>query len=568
MTRAFAWLIARTMRNRFARQLQRARQPRYALPMLLGLLYAWAVFISPSRRPPLAGAAANGTAHLGFAAALALLVAWWWLLGNEHPSLPFTPAEVQLLFPAPVTRRQLVGLKLVQAQWAVLVSTGVWLILLGPGGVPLVLRALALWVLFTTLHLHHTAASLVRAGAAEHGRAGVRRNAWALVLFAIALTVTAIAVARALPALRDALATGGALAAAGALLHAPGVMLVLTPFRLMLAPAFASTTAEWARAMLPAVAIMAAHYLWVLRSDVAFEESAAEAAARRAALRAARAQRGAPEPRRGRVRVPLPPRGHPAMAIAWKNVVAFTRTIRPASVVVLILAAVAGFSIASTEALGARGGAWFIGTMALAFAGALVVLGPTWVRNDLRLDMLRLELLRALPLRGAALVRAELAGSALTLTAMQLALGLIALLVLPATDAPLLAPGERGAAALAAIVALPVVNCAGLLVQNGAALLFPDWVRLGLTRATGVEAMGQNILTSLGAMLALGILAAVPVALGAVVAVLTLDRLGVWAIPLAALGGALTLAAELWALTAWLGRAFDRTEPLVTESTM
>src|SRR5439155_1724547 len=57
-----------------------------------------------------------------------------------------------------------------------------------------------------------------------------------------------------------------------------------------------------------------------------------------------------------------------------------------------------------------------------------LVLGPQWVRNDLRNDLLKLDLLRSYPLPGRAVVAAETAASTLVLTALQLALLVIAYL--------------------------------------------------------------------------------------------------------------------------------------------
>lgn len=574
MMRALVWLVVRGQRNRMARRLRRARQPRYAIAMIAGALYLWMVFFSPGRRAPLANASTNGLAHLLYALGLAVLVASWWLLGSDRPALAFSPAEVQLLFPAPLSRRQLVRLKLLQAQGAVLVSTVIWLLLLGTGGLPLPLRAVALWVVFSTLHLHHVAASLVRAGATEHGAAGLRRSAWALALFAAGAAVAVAGLARELPAIREALATGGAPGAARAVLRSPAVMLVLTPFRALLAPAFARSFGEWARAMLPATLLLAAHYPWVMRTDVAFEEGAAEAAARRAAAGTG-AGTGRPgrrarirDPRRGIARawLPLAPTGAPAGAITWKNIIAFLRTMRLASTVVIIVAAVGGFVISSSESGTTRGGAWFVGAIALSLAGALVLLGPLWIRNDLRLDMLRLELLRALPVRGTSMVRAEIAGSALTLTVLQAALVLVAAIALPGGDRMPFLWSARGAVVVAVLLALPAVNGAGLLVQNSAALIFPGWVRLGLVRPSGVEAMGQSILTTFGSAIGMLALLALPAAAAIAVTVALFPTVGPWALPLAAALGALLLGGELWMITSRLGRVFDRTEPMDVET--
>ena len=49
--------------------------------------------------------------------ALALFTAKWWLLGSTNSALAFTPAEVQLLFPAPIRRRTLVLYKIARPSW-------------------------------------------------------------------------------------------------------------------------------------------------------------------------------------------------------------------------------------------------------------------------------------------------------------------------------------------------------------------------------------------------------------------------------------------------------------------
>jgi hypothetical protein len=53
---------------------------------------------------------------------------------------------------------------------------------------------------------------------------------------------------------------------------------------------------------------------------------------------------------------------------------------------------------------------------------------------------------------------------------------------------------ERTILLLLAVVFLPGINLLGMLIQNGAALLYPAWVRLGSGRPGGVEALGQNLL--------------------------------------------------------------------------
>jgi hypothetical protein len=54
---------------------------------------------------------------------LLLSAARWWLFGADRGTLAFAPAEVQFLFPAPVSRRALVHAKLVRTQLAILLNT-------------------------------------------------------------------------------------------------------------------------------------------------------------------------------------------------------------------------------------------------------------------------------------------------------------------------------------------------------------------------------------------------------------------------------------------------------------
>src|SRR5439155_22514908 len=64
-------------------------------------------------------------------------------------------------------------------------------------------------------------------------------------------------------------------------LSEPPASIGLLPFHLVIAPAFARTLAGWGQAILPALAILAVHVWWVLRSDTAFEDAAIEASAER-----------------------------------------------------------------------------------------------------------------------------------------------------------------------------------------------------------------------------------------------------------------------------------------------
>ena len=59
---------------------------------------------------------------------------------------------------------------------------------------------------------------------------------------------------------------------------------------------------------------------------------------------------------------------------------------------------------------------------------------------------------------------------------------------------------------------------------------------------------------------ALGLLGSVPAVIGGVLAVLAVSRFGLWGALPGVVVGALLVVVELWWITAWLGRIFERTE--------
>jgi hypothetical protein len=193
------------------------------------------------------------------------------------------------------------------------------------------------------------------------------------------------------------------------------------------------------------------------------------------------------------------------------------------------------------------------------WSGLLVIAGPMWVRFDLRQDLPHLAVLRAWPLSGREIVTAQIASSTIALTVFQLLLltGLLAVSFLGRLLP--LATGDRVALALAAALALPGVNLAGLTVQNAAALLFPGWVRLG-AGSRGVEAMGQSIVSMGASLVVLALLLAPAAAIAGGLVYALRSTWSVWTfVPAAAVGSAI-VALEMVPVMGWLGRVFERTE--------
>jgi hypothetical protein len=200
------------------------------------------------------------------------------------------------------------------------------------------------------------------------------------------------------------------------------------------------------------------------------------------------------------------------------------------------------------------------GWMAAMWAGFLFLLGPQWIRNDLRTDLARLALLRSYPIRGAAVVGAETAGSTAVLTALQLGLLVLAWLAFRGSGTNEPTPALQTAVLSGAVVLLPGINYLAMLVQNGAVILLPGWVSGGADRPIGVEALGHNMLIMSGFLVVLALLLVAPAA-AAVASYLALRPLGWWAALPAAVGATLLMSLEARLLLTGLGRAFEATEP-------
>ena len=567
---ALEWLAALETRNRVLTMAMRLRDPRYLVAFLFGVGY-FVLLFSPQLFDP-DGASMEPPTWAFHVAPLLLagLALFWWVRGGYEKALGFRPEEVHFLFTAPLTRGALIRYKLLRSQGGVLISA-LLITIVRPAALPWPLAFPAAWAMVTTLHLHQLGSSLVRVTAAQGGRSGIRRAALPLMVAAALAGVLIWTVAGAIRAARSAQTLEDAGAAALAALSSPLAEAVLLPFALPLGPLLATTAPEWALAMLGSLALMALHLLWVLRTDAAFEEAGAEAGRLHAEMIAA-ARSGRAWWRLGRkddqtvrrwLRPPLDPDGEPASALAWSQVLAFTGDIRPATLA--LLAASAGAVLAMlvwaagslAEAAGAAAG------MAAVLAAMTFIFGPMALRYDLRRDLGRLELLRTFPIDARWLVLGELAAPVILLTLIELALlaAIGLLLVVAGAEATTLG-------AVIPLLLLIAVNAPGLLtlqvaVQNGLALLFPGWVRIGAAaNPGGIDAVGQGILATLTALLAFLIAMILPLLTAGLVAAAYAAPLAGWS----AIPTAMAFTGAVWLEAAWLvrglARAYDRLDPV------
>ena len=194
---ALVYLTVCSMKNRAWRRLRRLREPRYLLGTAAGLFYFYSVFFRPRRGSP-AGLWSRMVAgeSLELVGAVLLFVvaaiAWVWP-GSGKPALAFSRAEVQFLFPAPLTRRRLIVYRVLRSQIAAFGGSAIMTLLLRPGSLASGWTFfLGMSLLMATLNLHMIGVSLSRESLGRHGLAGLTRQ-W-LPVAAVLAVLAAMAV--------------------------------------------------------------------------------------------------------------------------------------------------------------------------------------------------------------------------------------------------------------------------------------------------------------------------------------------------------------------------------------
>jgi hypothetical protein len=573
MIGALLYLQFRSTWNRLLTRLKRLKKPNYLAGFLVGGLYFYfyffrAIFLSAGKRgggtpfewtPELLA----GLEPVG-AAVLFGIVLLKWLLPHRRAALAFTEAEVTFLFPAPVRRRTLIHFKLIKSQFGILFSTLLMAFLtkrFGSGGAAWIHLA-GWWLIFSTLNLHFLGASFARTRLLDAGISTARRR---FVILAVVISLLGIAVywaARTIPAPGEAdfASTGAAWTYLTQALNTDAASALLYPFRLLIRPFLAQDAFAFLRAFWPAATLLVLHYLWVIRSDVAFEEASAELARKRSEQISAVRQGGQITARK-RKRDPfhLAPVGSTPVALLWKNLIGtgsmFTGRIW---IILLCVLAFPAMMIATT-APGSTGSS-ITGMIVLMGLIWSILAGPQILRQDFRHDLRMVDMLKLYPLAGWRIVLGELLAPAVILAAIQWLLLIVGMIVLTrgpdGTPIPL---ATRLAVGLGAAMVLPTMNVVCLLIPNAAVLLFPAWFQTGPDAAHGVEATGQRLILSIAHVLVF-VASLIPAGLIFALAFF-LTRLAIgWvlAVPISSVAAVLVLAVEAAVGIALLGKVFDR----------
>jgi hypothetical protein len=564
MFSASLYIVACTAKNRLRVRLRRLREPRYLIGGLAGAAYLYfAVFLRltgargrRSRQPISAGSllsAYSGAA--GFAGAGLLLAAVLaWILPSDSGLLAFSEAEIDLLLPAPVTRRQLLIHRLLRSQLPLLFGA-----LISAVFVPLAFGArlrfgVGMFILFVTARVYFTGVTLARARLGAPAAAD-RRAAWApLALLLGALAIVGISIARvqqSMPArgLVDVFVNIGRAIGSGPAAAA------LWPFTAVARPLLAASYAEFLLRLAGALGVLALTLAWVLYSDELFQHSP-DAVPKPGA----RGERSASAPRARNVGWTLGLLGRTETVFLWKNAM---QTLRGANMMTVlpfvapaIVLAVTG-ATARMSATGARGPAASLAIASLVVAAFSALLGPQAIRTDLRGDLRHLDVLKTWPVKSAAVIRGEMLWPAVLLTLCAW-FALLCATVFSAAAVPTMTWSARLSWSAAAFVCVPALVAAQLTVHNAAAVLFPAWVSTG--RPRGLDAMGQRLVLLIGVILALVVLLGPGAIAGGIMWFAFYPAIGTVSLLPAALLCVVVVAIEIGLLTEMLGAAYDRVD--------
>ena len=559
---AAALIWAAGIRNRIRRQIQRMRQPKYLIATLAGAFYFWAVL---GRRVRFSGAGmqlppeALELIQVPLILGAMISIASTWLFGGDKAELTFTDAEIQFLFPAPVTRRALLsfrlGKSLLRTFFSALIMTlfsARWMT-----GQPLMFLVGA-WLCLATLNLHLTGATLTRAGLIEGGRFGLKRRLGTLAIALAAIAAVAwwvLAVNK--PEPPNSWSWDSVAAWISSLMSSPPLSWVLFPVRAPIRVALARDPSTFATSLPPALAIFAIHYAWVLSSNTSFEEASVEAAERRArALEARRSRRGSGGPVAKNRLVPfhLASVGRPEVALIWKNLIAAVRVSVPRMLLFLIATVLAGSAMLMKRfPVGPVLGAACAGLVPM-----LVLIAPSTMRIDFRQDLGQIDILRSFPMTGREVVRAEMLGPGLIVAGLQWALIAAAFTLSAGYPVPGIDVFDRVAIALSAAMLAPALVLTNLAIQNAGVLLFPAWVAFDPGHARGIEALGQRLLTVAGTLVVFFFVLLPSVIVGGIVGVVLRSALHYGALLVASALATGLIAVELLLAIRWLGAVFDR----------
>jgi hypothetical protein len=570
---ALFYLRTRSLRNAVISRFKRLKQPKYLVGGVVGAAYVYFFFVRrmTAGRPVGSGGLTTPfpVERLPMVAALGALllmffVALYWLWPRARAALTFSEAEIAFLFPAPISRRTLIHYRWINAQLRILFTalilglvSGGWGFVPGNAGI----RILGWWLILSTLDLHSVGSSFAITKYLDRGTTSLRRILLTLAVVAIAAAVASVATWRSLhaPTAEDMVDAAAVMNYLAMLLATRPLSWLLLPATWVIRPVLATDLRSFIAALGPALLVYAAHYVWVLRAEVSFEEAsiakAEKRAARRTAVRAGTLRIGTARKAR-RAPFKLSSARRPELAFLWKNLLASADYMRPRTALIAAAIIVVGSNwLARADHEVIRG---VVSVSAAVAAAYTLFFGPLVARHDLRHDLPNVDILKTYPLRGWQVVLGEVLTPVAIVTALLWLMLLTAALTFQPPAVEWLTPGQRFAAVIGLALLTPLICSMQVVVMNAAVVLFPAWIPMGAARPSGIDVLGQRIFF-LAALYLTVLVALLPAAIAAAAAFFA--SLWVVGAPLATALAALLLltilSIEIAVAISWLGRRFE-----------
>jgi len=451
-------------------------------------------------------------------------------------AIAFTPGEVNFLFAAPFTRRQLIAYKLAKSAVASLL-TGLFLSILllrHARWWPACYLGIILSLLF--VQLFSINAVILAQTVGDRAYSNVRRIVGGVAIVLAFLAVRRVASVHSGP--------GGPVELMRHMRDSPIGSAVLAPFDVFGQAMTARGPAALAKSGLLAIAIDGLLLALVFVLDSAYAQAAIEASARRYA-KIQRIRGGAflsiGLGKTSTLHLPAPPWLGGAGPVAWRQVISAMRSARGLMLLLLIVAVGAGPALAAAAA---SGNSNQMAPLLIGMMLWLTILIATMLKFDFRGDLDQMEVLKALPIRSAAIAIGQLLVPSFMLAALHVCVLLGAAHAIPA---------HRTAFLIACALALPV-DLLLFAIENLIFLLFPS--RPAAVSPGDFQVLGRQVVVMAVKVIALAI-ACLPTMFVAIFVWILSGRSAV-ALTLAAAPLILIEVAALVPAMAW---AFDRFDP-------
>jgi hypothetical protein len=555
--RAFWFVTVRSFKNRLLVRLRRLREPRYLIGFIAGLAYIWftgfrRLFVAHQMRHGMIGVQIPTgdfiTDCLAFAVLFPILIAW--ALPDQGGGLVFSEAEIQFLFAAPVSRRQLLIYKILRQQPPILISA-LAMSFFGFGSS----RFIGLWIAFVTMSIYFTTVGLARARLKLAGIGFL----WRLLFVVAAIAGLGALLIHAFTAIPHLTRYDPqVLSLLDQPLRTPVFRILLFLPRLFASAVLPASTAQLALGCAGLVILAFVLMEIAGQLNVSFEEASVHAARKKESY--VERVRGFRSGRRVMFRRMPPPFRLPAtpspeVAILWKNLIA---AMRISILFIVVIVGIFGILLAESvfTPVGIRGGA---AMLALLISCVFPLFATNILTQDLRLDLQRIEILKSYPISGERLVAAEIAAPLTIMSVVELLLlvGSLIILHMPNESEKLQRIATPEFAVVVLLFAIPI--CAmQLLIRNAAAVLFPAWTMRSQDDPRGFTVMGQRLVLLAGNLFVLAV-TLIPSAIIVLIGWLVSRNMSAsFAVPFATVPAAALLCGEVWIGIKLLGAQFER----------